>query len=164
MPIKLERIGHCALRVRDVERAMRFYIDVLGFQLVEQDPTHGGVFLSLPGDAHTIDLDAVADPATSTPLPADGSRFGLAHIAFKVASYADLKEAYDTLQANGVGDLQLFDHVSQRSIYFDDPDGNGLEIYCESRDARELFRSGRGDQDLPFSFDDPPPAWAGSPT
>ena len=162
MPINLERIGHCALRVRDVERAMRFYIDVLGFQLVEQDPDHGGVFLSLPGDAHTIDLDAMDESAATAPPPASANNVGLVHIAFKVASYTDLKEAYDTLLANGVEEVQLFDHVSQRSIYFDDPDGNGLEIYCESRDARELFRKGRGDQDQPFTFDDPPPAWARS--
>ena len=164
MPMKLERIGHCALRVRDVERAMRFYIDVLGFELLEQDPNHGGVFLSLPGDAHTIDLDAVEVSAATPPLQETANGIGLVHIAFKVSSYADLREAYDTLQVHGVEGLQLFDHVSQRSIYFDDLDGNGLEIYCESNDARALFQSGRGDQDLLFSFDDPPPPWADSTT
>ncbi len=45
-----------------------------------------------------------------------------------------------------------------------DLDGNGLEIYCESNDARALFQRGRGDQDLRFSFDDPPPPWADSTT
>ena len=118
--------------------------------------------MSLPGDAHTIDLDAVDELAATAAPPASANNVGLVHIAFKVASHTDLKEAYDTLLANGVEEMQLFDHVSQRSIYFDDPDGNGLEIYCESRDARELFRKGRSDQDQPFTFDDPPPAWARS--
>lgn len=45
MAVKLEQIGHCAVRVRDVERAKRFYIDVLGFQFMEQDPDHGGVLM-----------------------------------------------------------------------------------------------------------------------
>ncbi len=154
--IALERIGHCALRVRDVDRSKRFYTEVLGFQLMEEDPDHGGVFMSLPGDGHTIDVSPVINPADSLPA-ADGDRPGLVHIAFKVGSYGALKQAYDTLQAHGVEVARLMDHVSQRSIYFKDPDGNGLEIYYEYPNARELFLRGRGDQDSPFSFDDPPP-------
>lgn len=161
MPINLERIGHCAVRVRDVERAKKFYIDVLGFQFMEQDPDHGGVFMSLPGDGHTIDISPVNDPENA-PGPVQGSdRVGVAHIAFKVASYEALGEAYATLQANKVDVARMIDHVSQRSIYFSDPDGNGLEIYYEYPTARELFLNGRGDEDFPFTFDDPLPEWAG---
>jgi catechol-2,3-dioxygenase len=161
MPINLERIGHCAVRVRDVERAKKFYIDVLGFQFMEQDPDHGGVFMSLPGDGHTIDISPVNDPENA-PGPVQGSdRVGVAHIAFKVASYQGLQEAYETLKANQVEVARMIDHVSQRSIYFSDPDGNGLEIYYEYPTARELFWNGRGDEDFPFSFDDPLPEWAG---
>ena len=161
MPINLERIGHCAVRVRDVERAKKFYIDVLGFQFMEQDPDHGGCFMSLPGDGHTIDVSPVNDPEKA-PGPVQGSdRVGVAHIAFKVGSYQALKEAYDTLVANGVEVRRMIDHTSQRSIYFSDPDGNGLEIYYEYPTARELFLKGRGDEDLAFTFDDPLPEWAG---
>jgi catechol 2,3-dioxygenase len=161
MPINLERIGHCAVRVRDVERAKKFYIDVLGFQFMEQDPDHGGVFMSLPGDGHTIDVSPVEDP-DNAPGPVQGSdRVGVAHIAFKVGNYEALKEAYDTLVANGVEVRRMIDHVSQRSIYFSDPDGNGLEIYYEYPTARKLFLESRGDEDFPFTFDDPLPEWAG---
>lgn len=45
MAVKIERIGHCALRVRDVERARRFYVDVLGFELLEEDPDGNGLEL-----------------------------------------------------------------------------------------------------------------------
>ncbi len=160
MPINLDRIGHCAVRVRDVERAKKFYIDVLGFQFMEQDPDHGGVFMSLPGDGHTIDVSPVKDPENA-PGPVQGSeRVGVAHIAFKVASYEALEEAYETLKANNVDVARMIDHVSQRSIYFSDPDGNGLEIYYEYPTARELFLNGRGDEDFPFTFDDPLPEWA----
>ena len=129
MPINLERIGHCAVRVRDVERAKKFYIDVLGFQFMEQDPDHGGVFMSLTGDGHTIDVSPVNDPDNAQGPVQGSDRVGVAHIAFKVGSYQALKDAYQTLQANGVEVARMIDHVSQRSIYFIDPDGNGLEIY-----------------------------------
>jgi catechol-2,3-dioxygenase len=45
------------------------------------------------------------------------------------------------------------DHVSQKSIYFDDPDGNGLEIYYELPNALEMFRQGRADRDEPITFE-----------
>ena len=160
MAIKLERIGHCALRVRDVERAKRFYTQVLGFQFMEQDPDHGGVFMSLPSDGHTIDVSPLDDPNAALPATEGHDRVGLIHIAFKVASYQALKEAYETLLAHGVEVQRMMDHVSQRSIYFNDPDGNGLEIYYEYPTARTLFLQGRGDRDLPFTFDDPLPTWA----
>ena len=67
MGIQLDRVGHCLIKVRDVERSSKFYVDVLGFQLMEKDPDHGGVFLSLPNDGHTIDLSPVKNPATATP-------------------------------------------------------------------------------------------------
>ena len=161
MPINLERIGHCAVRVRDVERSKEFYTEVLGFQFMEQDPDHGGCFMSLPGDGHTIDVSPVDDPDTAHgPVQTPGG-VGVVHIAFKVGSYQALKEAYDTLEEHGVTVNRMMDHVSQRSIYFTDPDGNGLEIYYEYPTARELFLNGRGDEDLPFSFNDPLPEWAG---
>jgi catechol-2,3-dioxygenase len=160
MAIKLERIGHCLLRVQDVERSKRFYMDILGFELMEQDPEHGGVFLSLPEDGHTIDLVPVAPADAALPVPDGRTRLGLVHIAFKVESYTALEEAYNTLQAHGVVVHRMIDHVSQRSIYFSDPDGNGLEIYYEYPTARALFFQGRGDQDRPFTFAEPLPEWA----
>ena len=157
MPIKLERIGHCALRVRDVERSKEFYTQVLGFQLMEQDPEHGGVFMSLPQDGHTLDLSPVDDPETALPPLQARDGVGVRHFAFKVGSYEALKDAYDTLLAHGVQVRRMIDHVSQRSIYFNDPDDNPLEIYYEYPNARELFLQGRGDRDAPFTWDDPLP-------
>ena len=160
MTVKLERIGHCAVRVRDIERAKKFYIDVLGFQFMEQDPEHGGVFMSLPGDGHTIDISQLDDPEAADSGPGGRTRVGVLHIAFKVGSYEDLKGAYESLLADGVEVQRMIDHTSQRSIYFQDPDGNGLEIYYEYPNARELFFQGRGDEDLAFTFDDPVPEGA----
>ena len=100
MGIQLDRVGHCLIKVRDVERSCKFFVDVLGFQLMEQDPDHGGVFLSLPGDGHTIDLSPVGNPETATPPVGQQDGVGVLHIAFKVASYEALHDAYDTLKAS----------------------------------------------------------------
>ncbi len=158
--IKLAGIGHVLLRVVDEEASKRFYRDVLGFLVAEQDPEHGGVFMTLGDGFHTIDI-------TQHPAPQDAAHpqrggLGLVHIAFKVASYAALREAYAHLLANGVEIQRAVDHVCQRSVYFADPDGNGLEIYYEMPDALTLFSNGRGDEDerLPLSAaGDPLPAW-----
>ena len=160
MGIQLDRVGHCLIKVRDVERSCKFFVDVLGFQLMEQDPDHGGVFLSLPGDGHTIDLSPVGNPETATPPVGQQDGVGVLHIAFKVASYEALHDAYDTLKANNVEVMRMTDHVSQRSMYFSDPDGNTLEIYYEFPRAREIFLGGRADEDAPFTWDDPLPEHA----
>jgi len=148
--IRLTRIGHVALRVADVERSRAFYTTLLGFEVVEEDPDHGGVFMALEGLSHTIDLFPV-DDAQTAPAQTPGA-VGVRHVAFLVDSEQALKEAYETLQANGVTIVRAIDHVSQKSIYFQDPDGNLLEIYYELPHARELFREGRGDRDAPLVF------------
>ncbi len=56
MTVNIDGIGHCALAASDIEKMSSFYRDVLGFTLLERDSDHGGVFLSLPGTSHTIDL------------------------------------------------------------------------------------------------------------
>lgn len=158
--IKLSGIGHVLLRVTDEEAAKRFYRDVLGFRVAEQDPDHGGVFMTLGDGFHTIDL--VQHPrAQGAPRPQRG-QLGLAHIAFKVASYAALRDAYAHLLNNGVEIERAADHVCQRSIYFTDPDGNGLEIYYEMPRALELFLNGRGDEDEVLELSragEPLPQW-----
>ena len=148
--IRLDGIGHVLLRVIDVEAARRFYTAILGLQVVEEDPEHGGIFMALEGTGHTVDLFPVKDPeAVRRQTP--GER-GVAHVAFKVSSDAALEDAYYTLQEHGVEITRTIDHVSQKSIYFRDPDGNLLEIYYELPNAEELFRQGRHDRDEPLTF------------
>jgi catechol 2,3-dioxygenase len=160
----LKRIGHVLLRVADIERAKAFYCGILGFSLREQDPDHGGVFLGLEHSSHTIDLMQAGDPRPlagegkgngSDDLSARGAP-GLGHIAFQVDTEDALRNCNFELKAHGVEVLRLMDHVSQKSIYFRDPDGNILEIYYELPDALGLFLRGRGDEDRQFTFDPPP--------
>ncbi len=148
--IQLKRIGHVLLRVADMERSRGFYTRVLGFEVVEEDAEHGGVFMTLGEYGHTVDLVPIDDPR-SVQRPSTNV-VGVAHIAFQVDSYEALKEAYFSLQDQGVVVDQAVDHVSQKSIYFHDPDGNRLEIYYELANALELFRQGRQDRDEPLVF------------
>jgi len=149
--IQLKRIGHVLLKVADIERSKAFYANVLGFEVVEEDPEHGGVFMSLGEHGHTLDLSPVDDLETAQRL--SPNRVGVHHIAFQVDSEAALKNAYFSLQDQGVEVVRAIDHVSQKSIYFHDPDGNRLEIYYELPNARELFRQGRGDRDEVLVFE-----------
>ena len=134
MPINLSRIGHAAVRVRDIERAKKFYTDVLGFVIEEEDPEHGGVFMSLGRDdtheGHVFDLTPVEDPDNALEAP-ERNQVGVAHIAIKVDTHQDMKDAYDHLLSNGVTVDRLVEHANQRSMYFADSEGNRLEIYFE---------------------------------
>ncbi len=149
--IRLTGLGHVLLRVLDLERARTFYTEVLGFRVLEEDPEHGGLFLALAGQSHAIDLFAVKDPEAAR-LQSPGVR-GLGHVAFRVASEDALKEAYASLRERGVEVTRSIDHVSQKSVYFQDPDGNTLEIYYERPDALAIFARGREDRDVPLVLD-----------
>src|SRR3989442_12344273 len=149
--IRLTGIGHVLLRVSDVERSKAFSSTVLGLQVTEEDPEHGGVFMALEGHAHSIDLFPVTTPTDGPPRPS-GS-LGLGHLAFRVSSEEALKDAYFALEQHGVKVTRAIDHVSQKSVYFHDPDGNMLEIYYELPNAREMFQQGRHDRDAPLVFE-----------
>lgn len=158
--IKLKGIGHVLLRVADQEASKRFYRDVLGFVIAEEDPDHGGVFMTLGDNFHTLDIGQHPSPEQAQ-RPQRG-QIGLGHIAFQVGSYAALREAYAHLVNSGVEILRATNHVNQRSFYFADPDGNTLEIYYELPHALELFAEGRADQDealMVSGAGEPLPAW-----
>jgi len=149
--VRLKELGHILVRVLDLERSKKFYSEVLGFHILEEDPEHGGTFMSLPGQSHCIDLFQVKDAALAE-RQTPGAR-GLGHIAFRVATEDDLIDANASLRAHGVEITRSIDHVSQKSIYFNDPDGNTLEIYYELPDALEIFARGRNDRDVAITLE-----------
>ena len=114
--IRLKKLGHIQLRVGDLERSKAFYRDVLGFRVAEQDPKHGDLFMTLGEDFHTLDMAQHENPET-----AKGSvrPLGVAHIAFQVASYEGLEEAYRTLLEHGVRFPRYRDLSSRTTILHD---------------------------------------------
>ena len=158
--ICLTRIGHVNLRVADLERSKAFYRDILGFRIAEEDPNHGGVFMTLGEDFHTLDL--AQHPSPGDAAAPSRAQLGVAHVAFQVASFEALREAYCTLLDKGVAIDRAIDHVNQRSVYFLDPDGNRLEIYYEMSGALQRFPEGRGDGDFQLAVTragEPLPDW-----
>ena len=151
----LTKIGHVLIAVHDLARSKDFYTRVLGLEILEEDPDHGGLFLTIGEGTHVVDL--VQLPGTqSPPVPQSFAQIrpslGFGHVAFPVGSALDLRRAYFELLDNQVRVLGAVDHESQESIYFCDPDGNVLEIYWERPNAREIFQRGRNDQDRPVAF------------
>ena len=156
----LTRIGHVNFRVADQERSRKFYTEVLGFDVAEEDPVHGGVFMTLGQDFHTLDVSD--GRGGSGQEMREQRKPGLVHVAFLVDSHKALREAYVRLLEAGIQIDHATNHVNQRSIYFKDPDGNGLEVYYEIPKALQLFFGGRGDEDerLPVSkYGEPLPDW-----
>jgi len=153
--IKLQRLGHVLISVRDLEQSKDFYTRILGFKVLEQDPEHGGLFLAIGGLGNTLDLFQCTNPdavAASDAELAGRNGLGVRHMAFAVESEDDLRDAYFALETAGVAIVRAIDHVSQKSIYFHDPDRNLLEIVWERPDALEIFAKGRGDEDKPLTF------------
>jgi catechol 2,3-dioxygenase len=149
--MRLKKLGHVLIRAADQEKTKRFYTQVLGFGVSEHLPDDAA-FLTLGDDFHTFDVAQSGN----------GTQPGLGHIAFQVDSYAALRDAYKSLQDNGVEIQRAADHNSQRSIYFRDPNGLGLEIYYEVPNALKVFEAGRSDEDriLPLSEPgEPLPDW-----
>ena len=87
--IKLQRIGHILISVRDVERSKAFYTDILGFKVLEQDPNHGGVFLSLGEHGNTLDLFPSSNP-DAYPQPKSNPDVTQPYVMYPGTPYAHL--------------------------------------------------------------------------
>ncbi|MBA2449416.1 MAG: VOC family protein [Chloroflexi bacterium] len=121
----VKRLNHIVLYVRDAQRALRFYQDVLGFKVVEA-PSPQAVFLRANGsdNHHDLGLFGVGPNAAQPPEP----RIGLYHAAWEVESIDDLARAREALSAAGALRGES-DHGNSLSLYAADPDGNELEVF-----------------------------------
>jgi catechol 2,3-dioxygenase len=121
------RIGHVVLKVRDLDRSLGFYRDLLGFK-VSGEMSNVMIFLTATGENHhDLALLRVGDSAPS-PLP---SSVGLYHLAIQLPDWEALRAAHDVLAERGV--LRgAVDHGVSRSLYTVDPDGNEIELYCDA--------------------------------
>jgi len=121
------RIGHVHLRVADLERAIRFYTGVLGFE-VTMRLGDSAAFLSAGGYHHHIGLNTWE--SLGGPPPAPGTT-GLYHVAILYPSRAELGDALKRLLAAKVPLEGASDHGVSEALYLRDPDGNGVELYYD---------------------------------
>jgi catechol-2,3-dioxygenase len=126
MPI--HRLNHAVLFVRDVERSVAFYRDVLGFEPVaEMTGIPGAAFLRAPGSTNDHDLGLFAIGAQAGGSQAGRATVGLYHLAWEVDTLRDLAQLADALAE--VGSLGgASDHGTTKSLYGHDPDGLEFEI------------------------------------
>jgi catechol 2,3-dioxygenase-like lactoylglutathione lyase family enzyme len=123
---QIRRVGHVVLGVRDPQKAITFYTEVLGMELVNFLEDMQMAFLSFGERDHDVALIKVPDDA---PV---GSA-GLAHTAFEIEGGPDqLRELYARLKTCGVQVEFTADHVLTKSVYFFDPDGNRLELFSQA--------------------------------
>ena len=118
-------IGHVHLKVADLDRAIGFYRDVLGFDLMQQMGDQAA-FLSAGGYHHHIGLNTWESKGGSPPPP---GTTGLFHVAIRYPTRVGLADALKRLVDNHVPISGASDHGVSEAIYLHDPDGNGIELY-----------------------------------
>lgn len=133
------RIGHVHLKVADLERALGFWRDVLGFE-VTQRYGNQAVFLSAGGYHHHIGLNTWESAGGSPPPP---GTTGLYHVAILYPTRALLADALRRLIAAGIELDGAADHGVSEALYLRDPDGNGVEL-CWDRPQGQWPRTPDG--------------------
>jgi catechol 2,3-dioxygenase len=121
------RIGHVHLKVADLDRALRFYCDVLGFELMVR---MGGeaAFISAGGYHHHIGLNTWESAGGMPPPP---NTTGLYHVAILYPTRAELSDALKRLMRAGIALDGASDHGVSEALYLRDPDQNGVELYWD---------------------------------
>jgi catechol 2,3-dioxygenase len=121
------RVGHVVLKVRDLDRSLAFYRDLIGFR-VSNEMSNVMIFLTATGENHhDLALLRVGDSAPS-PLP---SGVGLYHVAIQLADWEAIRAAHRLLAERGL--LKgTADHGVTNILYTVDPDGNEIELFCDA--------------------------------
>lgn len=153
------RIGHVHLKVSNLERAITFYCDVLGFRLTQR-VGNGAAFVAAGDYHHHIGLNTWMSKGGKPPAP---GTTGLFHVAILYPTRRALAEALMRAMAAGIEIEGASDHGVSEAIYISDPDGNGIELYwdrpqshwpvgddgmlamtTQSLDLKDLLRAVRG--------------------
>jgi catechol 2,3-dioxygenase len=121
------RIGHVHLKVADLERALNFYVNVLGFQLTQRYGNQAA-FVSAGGYHHHIGLNTW-ESQDGSPPPAGST--GLYHLAILYPTRAALANGLQRLLDNNIPLEGAADHGVSQALYLRDPDNNGVELYWD---------------------------------
>jgi catechol-2,3-dioxygenase len=123
--IQARGLGCLVFNVRDLERSKDFYVRVVGFRVVAEDPARKMALLAKGEREQRV---ALVERASAEP-PSAGQP-GMIHMAWELGSFEELQAAYRELRALGVQFERTVQHHVTRSIYFRDPDHNCMELFC----------------------------------
>lgn len=121
------RVGHVHLKVSDLDRSIGFYCNVLGLSLTQKMGDQAA-FLSFDGYHHHVALNTWNSKGGE---PAQSSATGLFHFALLYPGRKNLAAAIRRVKAAGVPLLGASDHGVSEAVYLNDPDENGIELYCD---------------------------------
>lgn len=127
MAHKETMVGHIHLTVSDLDRALTFYRDLLGFEISARYGD-SAVFLSTGGYHHHIGLNTWSG---KNARPAPVGHTGMYHVAFLYPSRLELAKVLKSLIDAGYPIEGSAHHGVSEAIYLKDPDGNGVEIYAD---------------------------------
>jgi catechol 2,3-dioxygenase len=145
-------LGHVVFYVKDLNRSLRFYRDLLGFKEVGQIFDGAAAALTSGHTHHELLLIQVGD----APGPPPGRRRGLYHIGIKIGDSLDeLRRAKNELERAGVTIDGMSDHTVSQSLYVHDPDDNEVELYVDA-DLEEQRSSCVPDQTVAVVGNDRP--------
>ena len=149
--VKPKRVGHLVLNVKDQGASTKFYTEVLGFEIA-MERAGFGTFLTCGKIHHDLALFQAAEDAA----PVTPGALGLNHMALQVEDFDTLTQYFHRLQDYGVEIDRTTDHGMTKSIYLQDPGGNGIELFCNSTETAEeglaeMRRLDRQNTELVFS-------------
>ena len=122
-------IGHVHLKVSDLRKAEKFYTKLLGFKVRER--VNNYLFLTLGKKHHDLALQEIVNAKKQTE-----NTVGLYHFAIEAKNLKELAKLYFKLKKEKI-DVSPIDHGISKALYFSDPDGNGIEVYVDSRNIRK---------------------------
>ncbi|MFO0701380.1 MAG: VOC family protein [Nitrospira sp.] len=130
--MKAHYLGHVVFYVKDLERSLGFYRDLLGFNEVGRIFNGGAAALTSGRTHHELLLIQVGE----APGPPNGRRRGLYHIGIKVGDSLDeLRQTKRELEQAGISIDGMSDHTVSQSLYLKDPDGNEVELYVDADES-----------------------------
>ncbi len=122
--------SHAVLYVRDLDKMLDFYTNVLGFEITDRGPLGDStppeiIFLSQnPDEHHQL---AMIDTRKDEDAPNSVN-----HVAFRTPAFADVKSLFEKLQTVDGVNVGPLSHGNTLSIYFNDPEGNGIEVFWDT--------------------------------
>ena len=127
------KLSHAFINVADLDAVVPFYTDLLGFRITDRGRVSAGfeaVFMSQdPDNHHQI---ALAQTLESAPDGSSGGGRNLGHVAFRMESLDDLRGLKRRLRSADIPIARELSHGNAWSLYFADPEGNGVECFVDT--------------------------------